>query len=91
MSKMYLHGKPMNDMPFEHVSRHGTKFVCARCDFGAPVKVYTGYSLMEMADVEVLQRLMVDISEMIGYHSKNIWEELNGFSGYDCVNFQIVG
>jgi hypothetical protein len=80
----------MNDMPFEHVSINGTKFTCARCDFGAPIKVKTEFSLMEMADVEVLQRIMVDISEMIGYHSGNIWKELNGFQGYDCIQYELV-
>jgi len=87
---MWIHGKPMNDMPFEHVSNHGTKFNCARCDFRSPVKVKMELSLMEMADHIALQHLMVDISEMIGYHSKNIWDQLNGFSGYDCIHYEIV-
>lgn len=87
---MWLHGKPMNDMPFEHICKNGTVFTCERCDFRAPVKVKTEFSLMEMADVEILQRIFVDISEMIGYHSKNIWEQLNGFSGYDCIHYEIV-
>ena len=87
---MWIHGKPMNDMPFEHVSNHGTKFTCARCDFRSPVKVKMELSLMEMADHIALQHLMVDISEMIGYHSKNIWDQLNGFSGYDCIHYEIV-
>ena len=87
---MWIHGKPMNDMPFEHVSRHGTKFTCARCDFREPVKVKMEVSLMEIADYQALQRLMVDISEMIGYHSRNIWDQLNGFQGYDCINYELV-
>lgn len=87
---MWLHGKPMNDMPFEHNSRNGTTFTCTRCDFREPVKVKLEVSLMEVADVDVLARISVDISEMIGYHSKNIWKELNGFSGYDCINYEFI-
>jgi len=87
---MWQFGKPMNDMPFEHHSRYGTKFKCARCDFREPIKVKLQVSLMEVADVDVLNRISVDISEMIGYHSKNIWKELNGFQGYDCLKYEFV-
>lgn len=77
-------------MPFEHLSHHGTKFTCERCDFRAPIKVETEFSLMEMADIEVLQKIMLDISEMIGYHRSNIWDQLNGFQGYDCIKYEFV-
>ena len=87
---MWLHGKPMNDMPFEHLSKNGVLFKCKRCDFREPIEVKLGVGLMEVADVDVLNRIFVDISEMIGYHSKNIWEQLNGFQGYDCIHYKIV-
>jgi hypothetical protein len=85
---MWTFGKPLNEAPFEHVSHYGTKFTCARCDFREPVKVEVGFDMIQM-DV-YLKKLMVDTSEMIGYHSQNIWKELNGFQGYDCIEYEFV-
>jgi len=86
----WIHGKPMNDMPFMHNSFHGTSFTCDRCDFKTPVNVKLDVSLMEVADVDILSKIMLDISEMIGYHATNIFPQLNGFQGYDCIRYKIV-
>lgn len=29
-----------------------------------------------------------DVAQMIAYHAMNIWPELNGFQGYDCIKFE---
>ena len=82
---MWIHGKPMNDMPFEHMSHNGTVFKCSRCYFKTKIFV------LQEEGVELsLEKIMVDISEMIGYHAKNIWDQLNGFQGYDCIEYEIV-
>lgn len=81
---MWTHGKPMNDMPFEHVSHNGTVFKCSRCDFKEPIYV------SQPDESFWLNKLMVDISEMIGYHAMNIWNQLNGFQGYDTIEYKIV-
>ncbi len=74
----------MNDKPFVHVSSGGTRFICERCDFTKPVKVHESASLTR-------EGLMGDVAEMVGYHAVAIHPELNGFAGYDCITFEIVG
>lgn len=69
----------MNEKSFSHHCRFGTKFSCERCDFNSPIKV-------EDAPTDVTQR-MSDVAEMIGFHATNIWPDLNGFQGYDCLQF----
>lgn len=34
---------------------------------------------------------MRDAAEMAGYHAVNIRPELNGFQGYDCLEFKEIG
>ena len=60
-------------------------FRCSRCDFRDKIYVEHEGSL----EKGTIEKIMVDISEMIGYHAGNILPELNGFSGYDTVNFEI--
>jgi hypothetical protein len=71
---------PMNELPFRHVSHNGTEFNCNRCDFKTPVYYipFPGVSL---------PRLLTDLAEMVGWHALNICPNLNGFTGYDCVEF----
>ena len=71
----------LNEKPFQHLSRFGTEFKCTRCDFRAPV-LYTVLS----NDIPN-QNLMSDVAEMIAFHAMDIWPNLNGFSGYDCITF----
>jgi len=71
----------MNDKPFSYTSHYGTEFVCDRCDFKTPLIVKNQPSGGK-------QR-MSDVAEMIGYHATNIYPELNGFQGYDCIQFSI--
>jgi len=74
---------PLNDKPFEYHCNLGTIFRCSRCDFRGKVYVATppGMNHAELAS---------DTAEMIGYHATNIWNRLNGFRGYDCIEF-VVG
>lgn len=72
----------MNERPFEHHCSNGSSFQCDRCDFAKPIKV-----LDKPSDEELFA---ADVAEMIGYHATNIWPDLNGFQGYDCIHFDIV-
>jgi hypothetical protein len=72
----------LNDTSFEHISGNGTKFKSTRCDFrdGCVVVKRKG----------IIQALFAqDIAEMAGYHALNIRPDLNGFSGYDTIHFEI--
>jgi hypothetical protein len=75
----------LNDRPFEHNCRHGSKFLAGRCDFGGGVTAHVPSGL---TDAE----LASDIAEMIGFHATMILDEgrLNGFRGYDNIRFTIV-
>jgi len=74
--------KPLNENSFSHYCHNGTWFECDRCDFGAPVKVRN-----DNEDLS-LPQLMSDVAEMIGFRTCNIWPELNGFQGYDCIKWE---
>lgn len=71
----------INHKSFSHYCRYGTKFTASRCDFRDGV---------EVSDVpETQTQFACDVAEMIGYHAVNIRPELNGFQGYDCINWII--
>jgi len=69
-----------NTQPFSWSSRNGSQFYCDRKDFGS--KIFVSCS------PEKKERLSQDIAEMIAMHALEIWPTLNGFSGYDCLNFE---
>lgn len=70
-----------NEDKFEHRSRGGTNFRADRCDFVGGVSVIVPAGLSR-------EQLLADVSEMIAFHVLNIRNELNGFSGYDCINYR---
>lgn len=71
----------LNERPFTYLAHHGTEFQASHCDFR------DGVSCISHEDA-TQEQLMADVAEMAGYHAVNIWPELNGFSGYDCIRFQ---
>ena len=75
--------KFLNEKPFEHTSKNGTRFTCPRCDFRETIKVEIPIEIWPN-----FRKIGVDIAEMIGYHCGNVWKQLNGFQGYDCIDFQ---
>jgi len=74
----------MNDTPFEYEAANGTKFTCERCDFKEVINVKW---MHETTDAD----FHLDIAEMIGYHAINVHPQLNGFQGYDVLNFEYGG
>jgi len=80
-------GKFMNEKPMEYTSHHGTRFTCARCDFAAPVYVRNDTASDE-AHTQPSTKWFSDVAEFIGYHATNIHPKLNGFRGYDCIDWR---
>lgn len=76
----------MNNKPFKYLAHCGTSFECSKCDLSAPI-YYEQFSSSPSA----ISFLMCDAAEMAGYHTVNIRSELNGFQGYDYLEFKEVG
>jgi hypothetical protein len=76
-----------NEKPFKYISRNGTSFSARRCDFVGGVSVT---AKQFSGDVFPEKRMVQDVAEMIGYHAANIRPELNGFAGYDCIDFTLT-
>ena len=73
---------PINDKPFEHHSRNGTQFTGARCDLREGVEGLVPVHVMRSAVL-----LAQDVAEFTAWHRSCIWDQLNGFQGYDCIHF----
>lgn len=73
----------MNNKPFKYFAHCGTFFECEKRDLSAPI-YYEQYS----SSPDAISFLMRDAAEMSGYHAVNIRPELNGFQGYDCLEFK---
>ena len=72
-----------NDTPFNYLSRYGTKFTAARCDFQGGIDV----SLIHANISE--ERLFSDIVEMATHHALIVYPNLNGFNGYGNIEYRI--
>lgn len=75
-------GVNMNDEPIEHLTRNGTNFRCQKSDLRVTVYVTNPYSIG-------VAKLGADFAEFAGWHCANILPMLHGFSGYDCVNYEL--
>ncbi len=76
--------KFLNEKPFLHSSNNGLTFSGTRCDFKDGVIVQ-----MPMWEVTVAQ-IGADFAEFAAWHRSCIWDQMNGFQGYDCVDYTIV-
>jgi len=72
----------LNERPYRHNCRHGSVFRAERCDFKGGVEV--AFCNGKLTD----KQRMEDVAEMIGFHAVNVYPYLNGFSGYDCIEFK---
>lgn len=73
----------LNEKPFDHHCHHGTEFRATRCDFKEGLLIKTPRAISA-------ENLVLDMSEMIGFHATNILPRLNGFQGYDAYNVKFV-
>ncbi len=78
-----MFGQVKNYSPYSHNSRFGTQFKSERCDLACVVKVIKPSGISDI-------QFMSDVSEFIGYHSCVIREDLNGFRGYDCIDYEVT-
>ena len=74
----------MNDKFFQYCSSCGTIFTCDRCDFSTPIKVESAAS-----STMSIEFLVKDVAEMIGWHATTYLSELNGFQGYNNLQFEL--
>ena len=81
----WLHGKPLNENNFMRSAR-GIYFVSRRCDLSDGVLVLVDCPLEEITPEMMLKAT----ASIVGYHACNIHPELNGFRGYDAINYHFV-
>lgn len=72
----------INENPLEHTSSNFTRFIANRCDLQDGVKVEKPEDISEL-------RFAQDVAEFAAWHRGCIFEQLNGFQGYDCIKFAI--
>jgi len=71
----------MPKVKFDHVSRNGTIFKCAKLDLSRTIR----YSNKPKNENMLLQ----DVAELISFHCFNVWDdELLSFPGNESINFK---
>lgn len=73
--------KITNSHSIEHRSANGTIFTCARADLKADIVYHSEWPID-------LPKLMQDVAEFATWHRSCIWDQLNGFQGYDTIRFK---
>lgn len=74
---------PLNDKRFEHRTRLGFLVEAERCDLKGGVKMHVSSRATD-------EQIAGAAAQAFGYHAANILPMLNGFSGYDTINIEIV-
>jgi hypothetical protein len=89
----------MNDKPFSHTSRYGTRFESTRCDLREGIKVTPAEPLIGVTipcdgRISEGERVVSDLAQMVAYHAMHIHPQLDlragGFVGYDCIRWFAV-
>lgn len=70
--------------PFEHGCSHFTFKTCL--DLSEPIKVIP-YGSAKIFSIEMYSR---DLASFIAYWKHFVLEDLNGFSGFSCVKFELI-
>lgn len=73
----------INDKPFDHTTRRGVTFTCDRSDLSTPIYI-TGLHRSPLV-MEVAQAT----AEFAAWHALHIHPHLNGFRGYDSLEFEV--
>ena len=68
--------------PFYYEGANGVIFTSKTCNFAFGVDV-------EVPQDVSMEQLLQDTTEMGIFHFRTIWETLDGFSGYDVVQYRI--
>lgn len=80
----WLHNIPMNDFSLGPFNHHGIEFYCETADLRTPV-----YFCDENAYRQLFAREKA-FTLFISHHATMIHKELNGFRGYDCIEYKNV-
>lgn len=72
-----------NIKPFEYQSTRGAVIKAMRCDFAGGVDVIVSHDAQ-------MEAIIADVAEAFGYHAVNIWPQLEGFAGYDCLTVRFI-
>lgn len=72
----------INEKPVEHVSFNMVTFKAKRADLVGGVDVYV---MRPMDSIELMQAC----ADFTSWHCLCIWEQLNGFAGYDNIKFRL--
>lgn len=72
----------INENRLEHTSHNLTRLVANRCDLRDGVKVEKPEGISEVQFAQ-------DVAEFAAWHRCCIFDQLNGFQGYDCIRFVI--
>lgn len=81
----WFYGEPINDRPFSH-SWNLVEFFCKRCDFNDTVYIVKTEWHDDLTSMDFIKAT----ASVMGYHAKVIHPELNGFRGYDAMNYEFV-
>lgn len=72
----------INENPIEHIAHNFTRFTAKRADLKGGVEVEKPYGIPEILFAQ-------DVAEFAAWHRGCIFDQLNGFQGYDCIQFVI--
>lgn len=73
------------DSPYVHISSNGSTISAATLDLRGHVLVeYPRYLRGN------IPKIAADVAEAMAYHAIHVRPKLNGFSGYDCINYIIA-
>ena len=82
----------MNAEPIEHTSQSNLiTFRCARADLSVPIAVTGWGQIIVKGDTRgvPMERFASDVAEFAAWHAINIFPQLNGFQGYNCITFKL--
>lgn len=75
--------KWINDENLTFTASRGSKFMCSRSDLRYTISVIRPQGMSD-------NRFATEVSEFIWFHTHEIRPHLNGFSGYDTLDYDIT-
>ena len=77
----------INQSPILHVTDSGITFKAHRADLVGGVDVFVDQDFNY--DADDMKMMMQATSEFVSWHVLCIWGQLNGFTGYDYLDYRI--
>lgn len=79
----------INDHPVEHQTSNFILFKAKRADLVGGVDVTITDLCKSLQPEDMSIELMKATTEFVSWHCLCIWEQLNGFSGYDNIEYRL--